>query len=44
MRHDTIDELRAGRVPFHQQVMPLRADADIEEGFEVLEILVVGPE
>ena len=39
-----IDVLRAGIVAVHEQFVTLGADADMEERFEVLEVLVVGAE
>ena len=41
---DALDVVRAGRVAIHEQLVPLRADADVEERFEMLEVLVVGAE
>ena len=32
----------SGDVAVHEEVVALRADADVEERFEVLEVLVVG--
>jgi hypothetical protein len=39
-----IDVLRAGIVAFDKQLVALGADSDMEERFEVFEVLVVGAE
>ena len=41
---DAVDVLGPGRLAVHEQLVALRADADVEERFEVLEVLVVGAE
>jgi len=41
---DAIDAREIGRLAFDQQVVALRADADVEGRFEVFEVLVVGAE
>ena len=41
---DAIDVVRTGRVAVDEQLVSLRADADVEERLEVLEVLVVGAE
>jgi hypothetical protein len=41
---DAIDILRTRVVSIDQQLMPLGTDSDIESGFEVFEVLVVGAE
>ena len=35
---------RAAGIAFHHELMPLGADADVEEGFELAQVVVVGPE
>ena len=34
----------AAGIAFHHELMPLGADADVEEGFELAQVVVVGPE
>ena len=41
---DAVDAVEIRGVALDQQVVALRADADVEERFEVLEVLVVGAE
>ena len=41
---DPVDLLEAGRLAVDEQFVALRADADVEERFEMLEVLVVGTE
>ena len=41
---DAFDPIRPGRLALHQQIVPLRTDSDVEQRFEVLEILVVRAE
>ena len=39
-----VDLVEVGRFAFDEQIVPLGADADVEERLEVLEVLVVGAE
>ena len=41
---DAVHLVEVGRFAFDEQIVPLGADADVEEGLEVLEVLVVGAE
>jgi hypothetical protein len=41
---NSVDLLQTGRIAIYQQFVPVGADADVEERFEVLEVLVVGAE
>ena len=41
---DAVDVLRARGVAVHEELVALRADADVEQRLEVLEVLVVGAE
>ena len=39
---DAIDFVEVGRVALHEQLVAMRPDADVEERFEMFEVLVVG--
>ena len=41
---DALDLVEAGAVAVHEQLVALRADADVEERFEMFEVLVVRAE
>ena len=41
---DPLDALRAGRVSVGEDLVPLRADANIEQRLEVLQVLIIRPE
>ena len=41
---DAVHLVEVGRFAFDEQIVPLGADPDVEEGLEVLEVLVVGAE
>ena len=42
LSHHAIDVFRAGSVAVHEELVALGADADVEQRFEVFEVLVVG--
>ena len=41
---DAVDLFQTGRFAVHEELMALRTDANVEERFEMLEVLVVGAE
>jgi hypothetical protein len=42
LSHDAVDVFRAWGVAIHEELVALSADADVEQRFEMFEVLVIG--
>jgi hypothetical protein len=42
--HEARDRVGVLGVAFDEEIVPLRADADVQQAFEVSQVVVVGPE